>query len=104
MKSLLRYLAVTIVLFCFLVCFQIQAQRLPDSTAKKIDALFKKWDTANSPGAVVAIVRNDSVLYQKGYGQANLELGIANTSKSVYYICSLAKQFTAYSILLLAKE
>ncbi|MGH2565057.1 MAG: serine hydrolase domain-containing protein, partial [Ginsengibacter sp.] len=57
-----------------------------------------------SPGAVIAIVRNDSVLFEKGYGMANAEYNISNTPESIYYICSLAKQFTAYSIILLADQ
>jgi CubicO group peptidase (beta-lactamase class C family) len=79
------------------------AQATSGSVAAKIDSLFKPYDTKSGPGAVVAIVRNDSVLYQKAFGLANTEYNIPNTPETVFYICSLAKQFTAYSILLLEK-
>lgn len=77
---------------------------LPDSTTKKIDALFKKWDTPNSPGCVIGIVRNDSLIYAKGYGLANMEYGVANTPETIYHIASVSKQFTAYAIVLLARQ
>jgi CubicO group peptidase (beta-lactamase class C family) len=80
------------------------AQSLPDSTINKIDQLFKKWDNPNTPGCVVGIVRNDSLIYSKGYGLANLENNIANTSQSIYYMASVSKQFTAYAITLLARQ
>jgi len=78
------------------------AQSVGTITAK-IDSIFKSYDTKSGPGAVVAVVRNDSVLYQKAFGLANAEYNAPNTPETVFYICSLAKQFTAYSIRLLEK-
>ncbi|MDN5287140.1 MAG: hypothetical protein JWR38_3414 [Mucilaginibacter sp.] len=80
------------------------AQALSDSMINKIDQLFKKWDKPNTPGCVVGIVRNDSLIYSKGYGLANLENNIANTPQSIYYMASISKQFTAYAITLLARQ
>jgi CubicO group peptidase (beta-lactamase class C family) len=78
-------------------------QSLPDSMKIKVDNIFKTWDSAGMPGCVVGIVRNDSLLYAKGYGLANVEDNIPNTPQSIYYICSLAKQFTGYAVVLLAR-
>jgi CubicO group peptidase (beta-lactamase class C family) len=80
------------------------AQPLPDSMKTKVDNIFKRWDSAGSPGCVVGIVRNDSVVYARGYGLANVEENVPNTPRSVYYICSLAKQFTGYAVVLLARQ
>jgi CubicO group peptidase (beta-lactamase class C family) len=80
------------------------SQALPDSMISKIDGLFKKWDNPNTPGCVVGIVRNDSLIYSKGYGQANLENNTPNTPPSIYYMASVSKQFTAYAITLLARQ
>jgi CubicO group peptidase (beta-lactamase class C family) len=80
------------------------AQLLPDSTLKKIDGLFKKWDNYNSPGCAIGIIRNDSLIYAKGYGMANLEYGIRITPETIFHIASVSKQFTAYAIVLLAKQ
>jgi len=80
------------------------AQNLPDSLVKKINALFKQWDKPGSPGCAVGVVRNDSLIFAKGYGMANLEYGLPNTPKTLFHLASVSKQFTAYSIVLLAKQ
>nr|WP_068891103.1 serine hydrolase domain-containing protein [Pedobacter panaciterrae] len=81
-----------------------RAQVLPDSIINKVDGLFTKWNTANSPGCVIGIVRNDSLIYAKGYGMANIEYGVPNSPETIYHMASVSKQFTAYSIVLLAKQ
>ncbi|AMJ65943.1 hypothetical protein AXW84_11255 [Hymenobacter sp. PAMC 26628] len=66
--------------------------------------MFSKWNAASSPGFTIGIVRNDSLIYSKGYGSANLEYSIPNSPETIYHMASISKQFTAYCILLLAKE
>ena len=44
--------------FTFFI-LRLSAQPIPDSTLKKIDSLFSKWNNVNSPGCTVGIVRND---------------------------------------------
>ncbi|RFS14959.1 serine hydrolase [Emticicia sp. C21] len=80
------------------------SQPLADSTKKKIDLLFRKWDTSDKPGCVFGIVYNDSLIYKGAYGLANVEENIANTTQSIYYMCSVSKQFAGYSIALLVKQ
>lgn len=82
----------------------IYAQSLPDTTLKKIDRIFKMWDHSTSPGCAVGIVRNDTLLFSKGYGMANLEYGIPNTPETIFHMASVSKQFTAFSIVLLVKQ
>jgi len=79
-------------------------QPLPDSTIKKIDGLFRKWNTDYSPGCTVGIVRNDSLIFSKGYGIANLEYAIKNEPQTLFHTASVSKQFTAFSIVLLARQ
>ena len=43
-------------------------------------------------------------MYERGYGMANLELGVPITPESVFHVASISKQFTAMSILLLAQR
>ncbi len=57
----------------FAPAINLFSQALPDSTTKKIDSLFTKWNNTGSPGCAVGIVRNDSLIFAKGYGMANLE-------------------------------
>ena len=77
---------------------------LPDSTIKKIDSLFLKWNVAYSPGCTVGIIRNDSLIFFKGYGMANLEYAISNEPQTLFHMASVSKQFTAFSIVLLARQ
>lgn len=94
-------------LLFFIGCITIDksfAQSLPDSTIKKIDGFFKQWDNSTSPGCTIGIVMNDHLVYSKGFGLANLEYGIANTPQTIFHMASISKQFTAYSIILLAKQ
>lgn len=74
------------------------------SKSVKIDRLFKKWNDTTMPGLVVGIVRGDSLIYSKGYEEANLERKTPNTANTIYYMASVSKQFTAYSIVLLARQ
>ncbi|RZM26836.1 MAG: class A beta-lactamase-related serine hydrolase, partial [Pedobacter sp.] len=101
MKKLFR---VIVPVFCLCIPLKVCAQSLPDSVAKKVDKLFAKWDIPNSPGCVIGIVRNDSLIYAKGYGQANIEYNIPNSPETIYHMASVSKQFAAYSIVLLAKQ
>ncbi len=52
--------------------------------------------------ALVAI--GDEVLFDKAYGSADLEWGIANTTDTKFRIGSVTKQFTAASILMLQER
>ena len=96
-RSLVFFLA-------FLLIMKLQSQPITDSTLKKIDSLFSKWNTINSPGCTVGIVRNDSLIFSKGYGLANLEYGIPNTAATLYHMASVSKQFTGYAMILLARK
>lgn len=71
---------------------------------RKVDALFAEWNKPGSPGAAVAIVKNGLVMYQKGYGSANLEYDIPITSSTIFQVASVSKQFTAFAITVLAHE
>jgi len=71
---------------------------------KQVDQLFAPWDSPEIPGAAVAVVKEGKIIFKKGYGSANLEYSIPITPSSVFHIASVSKQFTAFSILLLASE
>lgn len=52
----------------------------------------------------VLIVRNDSIILNKGFGLANMEDTVPNTPETVFDICSVTKQFTGATILKLEEE
>jgi CubicO group peptidase (beta-lactamase class C family) len=91
-----------IVLCLMATTMQVFSQEIPDSVKKKIDDVFASYNS-NTPGAVVAVTRNDSVIYTKGYGQANLEYSVPIEPATVFHVASVSKQFTAYSLVLLAR-
>jgi len=74
------------------------------SQSQRVDELFAKWNKPDSPGGVVAVIQNGTIVYSHGYGMANLEYGVRNTSSTVFHMASVSKQFTACAIYLLAQD
>ncbi|MGA7359456.1 MAG: serine hydrolase domain-containing protein, partial [Candidatus Sulfotelmatobacter sp.] len=97
----MRRVALTMLGLCLLVAADSSAQ---EELTDKVDRVFAEWNTTSSPGCALAVVKDDHVVYEHGYGMANLELGIAITPQSVFDIGSVSKQITAMAILLLAQE
>jgi CubicO group peptidase (beta-lactamase class C family) len=97
-KSLLTFIVLGAALEC------VTAQTLPPEITGKIDSLFSQWNKTTSPGCAVGVVRNDSLIFSKGYGMANLEYNVPLTPETIFHMASVAKQFTAYSILLLERR
>ncbi len=75
-----------------------------DDLAKKVDKVFAEYDKADSPGCALGVIRDGRLIYERGYGMANLEYGIPITSFSVFRIGSVSKQFAAMAIALLAEQ
>jgi CubicO group peptidase (beta-lactamase class C family) len=71
---------------------------------RSIDDLFAEWNKPDSPGCALAVIKEGKVIYESGYGCANLEYGTPITPSSVFYIASVSKQFTAMSVLLLVQQ
>lgn len=76
----------------------------PDSPEKQIDRMFKEWDTGASPGAGVAVTLHGRVVFERGYGIANLEYGIPIGPDTVFHVASVSKQFTAMALVLLESD
>ena len=74
------------------------------SVTARVDKLFAQWDKPDSPGCALGIVKDGQLIYKRGYGMANLDYNIPFSTKSVFNIASISKQFTAKSILLLARQ
>jgi CubicO group peptidase (beta-lactamase class C family) len=72
--------------------------------AARVDAVFKEYDSATSPGCAVAVYQGDKILYQRAYGMANLDHDVRLSTSSVFHVASVSKQFTAAAILLLAQD
>lgn len=90
-------------LFFLFLSSSLQAQQLPDSVTSKIDSIFGMY-TSSTPGCAVAVQQNGSIVFQKGYGLANMEYGIPIRPTTIFHIASESKQYVAFCILLLEKE
>jgi len=80
------------------------ASRADTSVIARVDRVFAQWDRTDSPGCALGVFRDGRVAYARGYGMANLELGVALSPQSVLDIGSTSKQFTAMAVVLLARQ
>ncbi|MBW7887554.1 MAG: beta-lactamase family protein [Bacteroidetes bacterium] len=93
--------------FAFAVLFGILSALTLSSCAtpeQRIDSIMKKFSTPNGPGASVLVMQNDSILFKKSYGLANLEEQRAVTPATNFRLASMTKQFTAMCIMMLAEQ
>src|ERR1051326_8748931 len=70
---------------------------------KRIDAIFARF-TNTTPGCGVGLAKDGKPLYVQGYGLANLEYGVPNSDSTVFESGSVATQFTASALVLLAQD
>jgi len=71
---------------------------------EKLDAIAAEAFAKDGPGGAVIVVQDGKTLLRKGYGTADLELGVPAKPEMVFRIASMTKQFTAVAILQLVKE
>jgi CubicO group peptidase (beta-lactamase class C family) len=69
-----------------------------------IDKIFSAWDRPGSPGCAVGVAMRGHLLHLQGYGMANLEYGVRIRPGTIFETGSVAKQFTAAAIALLAQD
>ena len=75
-----------------------------EALAAKIDALMSGVYKPGQPGAAILVQKDGRTVIRKGYGMAEIELGVPVAPDMVFRLGSITKQFTAVSILLLAQE
>ncbi len=80
------------------------ATGLADSRTDSVDKLFAQFAKPDSPGCAVGIYQNGQIVYKKAYGMADLERDVPLAADSVFDVGSIAKQFTAASVVLLAQQ
>ena len=66
-----------------------------------VRSALQQWKV---PGAAIAIVRNDSVIYARGYGVRDVGTSAPVTTQTVFAIGSLSKAFTATAAAMLVDE
>jgi len=79
------------------------AQQAAADLPARIDRVFARFDRT-SPGCAVGLAKDGRTLYTHGYGLANLEYDVPLTDSTVLESGSVAKQFTASALVLLAQD
>jgi len=75
-----------------------------DSQADRVTALFEHLSVGMQPGAAVMVIKDGDIVYSGGFGYANIEDQTLIDANSTFRLGSLAKQFTAMAIMVLADE
>lgn len=86
-------------------CFVLSAAtavQTPDHV-RAVDEIFE-WTSANTPGCAIAAARDGKPILARAYGTANLSVHAPVTIETVFDAGSIAKQFTAAAIMLLAND
>jgi CubicO group peptidase (beta-lactamase class C family) len=74
------------------------------SVIASLDSMFAQFFKQNEPGGAVLIARNDQIIYEKGFGIADVNTKEAITPKTLFNLGSISKTVVAYGILKLAAE
>jgi CubicO group peptidase (beta-lactamase class C family) len=94
------------VFLLILLATSIFAQ-LPDKTmdfSKLEEAVLAELKEKRAAGAAIAIVRNDKIVFAKGFGTANIETNQPVTPDTLFQIGSVTKTFTALAATSFAAE
>ena len=98
---------------CLLPAFMILALAAPAGAvvpgadkklAGEIDQVMREIYKPGEPGAAVIVRRGGQTIFRKGYGLADLELGVRVEPDMIFRLGSITKQFTAIAILMLAEQ
>ena len=74
------------------------------SPERLVDDLFSRLIDKDGAGASVLVAQHGQILFEKGYGLADLEKHVPTTPQTKFRIGSITKQFTASAILKLQEE
>jgi CubicO group peptidase (beta-lactamase class C family) len=70
----------------------------------QIDSLFASLKSTNAPGAAVLVIQNGQSVFRRGYGVSDLRNLHPIDATTNFRLASVTKQFTATSIMLLARD
>jgi CubicO group peptidase (beta-lactamase class C family) len=80
------------------------AKRTPEEIAAVIDTYMNEAVKDDQFSGSILVARDGQPIISKGYGKANIELNVPNTSETVFRIGSITKQFTGMAIMILQER
>ena len=87
-----------------ILALAIQQPSNAASLTDKVDKIFARWDSSDSPGCALAVIKDGHIVYKHSYGMADLDHNVPISPVSIFHVASISKQFTAAAIVLLAQE
>ncbi len=76
----------------------------PIDFAELVDVALGELGDIRAPGAAIAVVQGDNIVFSSGLGVANVETGAAVTPDTLFRIGSVTKIFTAAGLVSLAQR
>ena len=95
-------LSLVITLTTVSASFAIQEQQPDFAQLEKV--VLEELKETNTPGATIAIVSGDRVIYTRAFGTSNIETGAPMTPEMLFRIGSTTKMFTATALVTLAED
>jgi CubicO group peptidase (beta-lactamase class C family) len=77
------------------ILFIPQCKALAQDNAAKINEVLSLAHKYGQFNGAALVAENGKVIYKNGFGMANMEWGIPNTSETKFRLGSITKQFTA---------
>jgi len=101
----------TFIALCLLLVARVSAQTPAASLSPSAQEITRKVDEymnaavrVNRFSGAVLLARDGQPVVSRGYGMANIELGVPNTPQTVFRLGSVTKQFTGMAIVLLQER
>ncbi len=88
----------------FIVAFITATNAFAQQNVQKIDGLLKQYYDYGQFNGSILVAEKGKIIYEKGFGMANMEWAIPNQPDTKFRIGSVTKQFTAALVLQLAEE
>ena len=105
MKKVGYWIAMVLTILPLFAQGQSDAQKVrPLTPGEQMDKLFDFWNRLDQPGFAVVVVKEGQVVYQKVFGLACQEHGVAITPNSVFNTATLAQPFVGQAIAMLENQ
>ncbi len=87
-----------------IVLLAVAVSAAADDRSAQLDALLSRYNALRELTCAAHVADGDEVLLARGYGLANMELGVANTAATPFRIGSISKSLTAVLVVRLAEQ